>query len=439
MSGLVMEDEESAEISFLCGLLELASDNPDRARACCRKVRADDFADEVRRTAFLVIDETLSCVEEPKWPDYQQHERWDADIRLAVAECIVKSTGVGRGYSLGIERFARLVRQAATRRKVREAADDLRHLAVSRDASSAELQHAAEMAKEAAAGVESGEMPETLSDAIAEYLEHESTPKIETAFSPLDRITGGGLPVGGLTVFAAPPSVGKSALALQATLGAMSRDESLRVVWAMGEMTKEAFARRAICHWSTTRSGRRVTMFTAEARDEDARGTAMGLAEVMGRRMTIVPPPLAIGRIEDAVVEVGARLLVIDYIQLCEMEAADRRAEIDGIVKRVRRLSLEHNVSVLAISNVAKSVAGDTRIGAIGKESSELDFASDLFLLGIADEDRDQDGNRMVRWACKKNRHGPCEDIVARFDGAMQTFFDADAVPAPEFHDWRPR
>jgi hypothetical protein len=39
-----------------------------------------------------------------------------------------------------------------------------------------------------------------------------------------------------------------------------------------------------------------------------------------------VAPPLSIGKIEDAVVESGARLLVIDYIQLVEMEAADRRA-----------------------------------------------------------------------------------------------------------------
>ena len=425
------------EESFLCGLLELVSDDPGRARQACRAIRVDDIADEVRRLTFRVIDDTLANVEDPKWPDFQRHELWSRDTAIFVGECIVKSTQEGRGFSFGTFRFAKALREIASRRRVQDAARDLDELSRQRGTSSVELLQAAEAVKEAAADVETGDVLPTLTDALSEYLSHNETPKICTAFRMLDRITGGGLPVGGLTVFAAAPSVGKSALALQACIGAMGYDDSLGVVWAMGEMTKEAFARRAICHWSTTRSGRKVTMSTAEIRDDDARGTAMGLAEVMGKRMTIVTPPLAMSKIEDAVVETGARLLVIDYVQLVEMEAADRRAEIDGVVKRIRRLSLERNVAVIAISNVAKAVAGDTRIGAIGKESSELDFAADLFLLGVPDDDSDRDGTRLVRWACKKNRHGPCEDIVARFDGATQTFHDAQAAPVDDFGEWR--
>lgn len=432
-----MDDCISPEVSFLCGLIELANDNPGDARKACRDVRVDDFGDEFRRLAFRVIDDTLSSVEDPKPADYQRHELWTRETMLVVAECMEASVHHKRGFHFGIRRFAHAMRRDATRRRVQDAVSDMNALAGSRNASSVELLQAAEAVKAAAAEVEVGVVPETLSDAIGEYLDHEETPKICTTFGPLDRITGGGLPVGGLTVFAAAPSVGKSALALQACLGAMGYQQDLQVVWAMGEMTKEAFARRAICHWSTTRAGRRVTMNAAEARADEARGTAIGLADVMGRRMTIVSPPLSIGKIEDAVMQSNAKLLVIDYVQLVEMEAADRRAEIDGVVKRIRRLSLERNVAVLAISNVAKAVAGDTRIGAIGKESSELDFAADLFLLGVADEDRDQDGTRLVRWACKKNRHGQCEDIVTRFDGATQTFHGAEAVPVSDFGDWR--
>lgn len=432
-----MDDCMSPEVSFLCGLIELANDNPGDARKACRDVRVDDFGDEYRRLAFRVIDDTLSSVEDPKPADYQRHELWTRETMLVVAECMEASVHHHRGFHFGIRRFAHAMRHEATRRRVQDAVSDMNALASDRGTSSVQLLQAAEAVKAAAAEVEVGVVPETLSDAIGEYLRHEETPKICTTFGPLDRITSGGLPVGGLTVFAAAPSVGKSALALQACLGAMGHQQDLHIVWAMGEMTKEAFARRAICHWSTTRAGRKVTMNAAEVRADEARGTAMGLADLMGRRMTIVSPPLSIGKIEDAVAQSDARLLVIDYVQLVEMEAADRRAEIDGVVKRIRRLSLERNIAVIAISNVAKAVAGDTRIGAIGKESSELDFAADLFLLGVADEDRDSDGTRLVRWACKKNRHGPCEDIVTRFDGATQTFHGADAVPVSDFGDWR--
>ena len=161
------------------------------------------------------------------------------------------------------------------------------------------------------------------------------------------------------------------------------------------------------------------------------------MAATVGERLSLVNPPLTIQKIEQAVIEKKATLVVIDYVQLVELDgASDRRAEIDGIVKRIRRLSLEHGVAVVCVSNIAKMVSGDTRIGAIGKESSELDFAADILLLGVPEQDEDQHGARTVRWACKKNRHGPCEDIVSTFDGRLQTFTDAHADRVAAFDDW---
>jgi replicative DNA helicase len=431
-----MDDGSSPELSFLCGAFELLTDDPDRARKAVSFVRHADFADDERRTAFQMLSDVLATVEAPKQHDLTRHELYGR-CRETYFQCIQESTRNRAAFSIGIVRYARQVRADAHRRAVHFAAMDLKSLVESRQASSAEILAAAEDVKEAAQAVEQENKPATLSDAVDEYLAHETTPKIETAFAPLDRMCGGGLPVGGLSVFAAPPSVGKSALALQACLGALDVDSSLRVVWCMGEMTMEAMARRATCHWSTRYGQHPVTMANAERRSDLANGSALALKMKVGDRLQLVAPPLSIGKIEDAVVESGARLLVIDYIQLVEMEAADRRAEIDGVVKRIRRLSLERNVAVLAISNIAKGVGADTRIGAIGKESSELDFAADLFLLGDPDPDRDQDGNRMVRWMCKKNRHGPCEDIITKFDGQLQTFSDAQVSPVDDFSTWR--
>ena len=424
-----MDDGSSAELAFLSGVIELAVRvDSSRARKAVSCVRHADFVDEERRIAFQMMADVLATVEQPTHHDAQRHELW-VRCRETYIDCcgeIARSPGA---YSLGVIRYARQIRADAHRRAVNFAGMDLQALTASGQASSAEILAAAEAVKDAALAVEQEKKPATLSDAINEYLKHDTTPKIQTAFAPLDRLCGGGLPVGGLSVFAAPPSVGKSALALQVCLGALDVDPDLRVVWCMGEMTMEAMARRAICHWSTRYGQHPVTMESAEHRSDFAHGSSISLTMKVGDRLQIVAPPLSIGKIEDAVVESGARLLVIDYIQLVEMEAADRRAEIDGVVKRIRRLSLERNVAVLAISNISKGVGADTRIGSIGKESSELDFAADLFLLGDPDPERDQDGNRMVRWMCKKNRHGPCEDMITRFDGQLQTFADAQAAP----------
>ena len=431
-----MDDGSSPEFSFLCGILDLSRYAPDRARKHLSEVRHADFSDDDRRMFFQLLSDVLHSSEAPVESEIRRHELFDR-CRETYCDCLGPSLNTKMAYGLAAGRFARQVRADAVRRRVAFAGMDLQALTASGQASSAEILAAAEAVKDAALAVEQEKKPATLSDAVDEYLANEITPKIPTAFAPLDRICGGGLPVGGLSVFAAPPSVGKSALALQACIGALDMDPNLRVVWCMGEMTMEAMARRATCHWSTRYGQRPVSMESAERRSETAIGSSTTLKMKVGDRLQLVAPPLSIGKIEDAVVESGARLLVIDYIQLVEMEAADRRAEIDGVVKRIRRLSLERNVAVLAISNISKGVGADTRIGSIGKESSELDFAADLLLLGDPDLERDQDGNRLVRWMCKKNRHGPCEDIITKFDGQLQTFADAQVSPVDDFGGWR--
>lgn len=431
-----MDDGSSPEFSFLAGILDLSRYAPDRARKHLSEVRHADFLDEDRRRFFQLLTDVLQSSEAPVESEIRRHELFDR-CRETYCDCLGPSYNTKMAYGISAGRYGRQVRADAQRRAVRFAMMDLQSLVSAGGASSAEILAAAEEVKDAALAVTQEKKPATLTDAIDEYLRHDTTPKIKTDFAPLDRLCGGGLPVGGLSVFAAPPSAGKSALALQACLGALDFDPDLRAVWCMGEMTMEAMARRAICHWSTRYGQHRVTMENAEHRSDLARGSSIALKLKVSDRLQIATPPLSIGKIEDAVVESGARLLVIDYIQLVEMEAADRRAEIDGVVKRIRRLSLERNVAVLAISNISKGVGAETRIGSIGKESSELDFAADLLLHGDPDLERDQDGNRMVRWMCKKNRHGPCEDMITRFDGQLQTFADAQTAPVDDLVVWR--
>lgn len=277
----------------------------------------------------------------------------------------------------------------------------------------------------------------TLADAIAAWRATEATPVVETGFGPLDALGGGGLALGSVTVIAAPPSVGKSAFALQAALGAVSLDATLHVAWAAGEMSMEAIARRAICRWSADK--RPVSMSGAAQRTPGSQQVADELLASVANKFHIVQPPLTADGLEVAIDATGARLVVIDYLQLMGLAgAADRRAEIDGLVKRVRAFTLQKNTATIVVSNVAKNVTGETRIGALGKESSEVDFMADLFLLGIADEPEDERGLRAVRWKVAKNRHGPCHDLETVFDGRLQTFTPAAAQPLEEFADFAP-
>ena len=286
----------------------------------------------------------------------------------------------------------------------------------------------------------------TLSAALDEWERHEAVPAVCTGFQPLDALAGGelpgGLPMGTITVLLGPPAAGKSALALQCAVGALLGDPDLRVLWARGEMAAEALAARAIAVGSVLiGDGSPITVSAAKRRRPEAKAVGADLRARLGDRLSILPPVLTPDRIEQAVVASGAKLVVIDYLQLVRMpDAADARTEVDAIMARLRAMSLEHRCAVVLISNIGKAIDGNSRIGSLGKNSSQIDFDADIVLLGQPDAERNEDGVLPVRWLAKKNRHGQARDLITTFDGDLQTFTDADAVaPYDEFLDHAPQ
>ena len=442
---VMSESCPEAEKGFLVGLLELLLDDPERARKNAQLVTRDAFTIDQGDDAFEVITGVLADVSRPTITDLQSTIRrrpeGDQDLFVFVVDALQDSIRSPGAYSLGIERHAAEVADVHRRRRAAAAGQD--YLAAIQDGSDPVAAAKAVMeSAESVAAPSINRLP-TLVDALAQWRSMESTPVIETGFAALDAAMDGGLPVGGMTVIAAAPSCGKSALALQAVLGALELDPKLHAVWCLGEMTLEAIARRSICNWSTGAGRRVVKMLSAKQRSRGAMETADDLSANVASRLHIVKSPLTVERIEAGIAATGARVLVIDYVQLVRLAgAADRRAEIDGVVLRLRSLVLEQMVAAILISNIAKGVTAETRIGAICKESSELDFAADILLQGHTDQQADDDGMRPVTWLCKKGRDAQVRDLETIFDGKLQTFTNAAAQEHEEFAafaDRRPR
>lgn len=288
--------------------------------------------------------------------------------------------------------------------------------------------------------------PPTLTHALDEWERHERVPTVCTGFQPLDALGGGelpgGLPLGTITVLLGPPAAGKSALGLQCAVGALLADPDLRALWALGEMSKAALAARAIAVGSVLiGDGEPVTKAQAERRRPAAKAVADDLRHRIAERLVMVPPILTPDRIEQAIVTSGAKLVCIDYLQLVRMpDAADARTEVDAVMARLRAMSLEHQCAVLLISNIGKAIDGNSRIGSLGKHSSQVDFDADIVLLGQAGDEYNEEGMLPVKWLCKKHRHGQARDLNTLFDGDLQTFTDAEvAEPFPEFRNHSPR
>jgi len=429
-------------------MIELYVDDPAKAREAAGRSAPADFTIDGGSELLVAICAALA-VDTPTLADLTSEiaRRFSDDVAEVVSTLLRETAGEvrndpHRACSRGLERRAGEIAEQARRRRVAAAADHARDVADDPAADVADVE--ASLFAVAAAGVlQTIAKPEqlpTLASCIEAWRIDEQAPTLETGFGPLDRLGGGGLPLGGLTVFAARPAAGKSALALQAVLGALSIDPELRAVWCLGEMSEQAIARRAIACWSGQQRRRPVSMTSAKSRSRGAIETAGELAVAVADRLSIVKPPLTIDAIEHAVATTGAKLLVVDFVQLVELAGAqDRRGEIDGVVKRLRVLTLAENLATIVISNIAKTVDGTTRIGAIGKETGELDFAADVFLLGVADDEDDENGHRAVRWRCAKNRHGRCDDLETIFDGGLQTFTPAGAEEHEDFAEYSPR
>ena len=401
------------------------------------------FTDYQARWAFCGLVDALRMDDPQPFYMLVGAKDWAAEGGFDVARLEAEARPVARtGHSVPIDAAA-AVANGYVRESTGLAVDDLSR-AVANGATAEVIADMAEAVKAAAAGYRAKRSPSRLlsmSAVLREWRTRERAPVIETGFYPLDRLGGGGLPAGGLTVLAGAPSAGKSALAMQATLGALYADRGLRAVWAAGEMTVEKIAQRAVVAWAAGPASRMVSMGGAESRSRGALEVADALEEALGDRLAILPAPIPIGDIEAAVVATDAKLLVVDYVQLVTvLNATDRRAEVDAVVRSLRTLATQRGVAVVVLSNIAASVAkaGDkeARAGAVGKESNEIDFAADILLLGVA-ADEEENGRRSVLWRCLKNRHGDRQNIDTLFQGARQRF-TAVVNEVEDFADFGP-
>ena len=277
--------------------------------------------------------------------------------------------------------------------------------------------------------------PMTLIDCLDAWAKHERRPTVATGLGWFDRPTDGGLPIGGIVALVAYPQAGKSALALQLSLAALVTDPTLRSVWALGEMAPQGIGARMTCVAAGLLPGcEPVTMDDAARRTKQARSASVALANVAGDRMAIVSAPLTVDAIEARVAATGARLCVVDYLQLIRSRdgTSDRVQELDAIIGRLRDMAINRECAVIVISSMAKSAGTTSRIGQFGKGTGEIDYAVEMLYVGEVEEhngkpDIAPDGTVGVAWRCKKARNLEPRDLVLRFDGATQ-IYSAESV-----------
>ena len=279
----------------------------------------------------------------------------------------------------------------------------------------------------------------TLLDAIQAWRDQDETPAIPTGIPALDKLFGGGLPLGQMTAIAAAPGLGKSALALQLVLQCLGQNPGMVAAWCLGEMTRAAIAARAITNFGG--APEKLTLQDVIQKREPSDRIASDLGSAIGSRLKLIEAPLIIDRIERSVAKDGPTLLVVDYLQLVRSTRHfnDKTGEINEVLLKLREITTTRNIATLLVTNIAKGCDASTEIGNIGKGSNQIDFDVDNFLFGHRAGETGEAGEIKIEWKCKKLRQGQMADVEMWFHGQYQYFEDACEIPDfPEFSNHAP-
>lgn len=226
---------------------------------------------------------------------------------------------------------------------------------------------------------------------------------VAVGLGPIDACTFGLQPAT-LSVVAARPGMGKSALALHMAIAAAKA--GVHVGFFTAEMSKAQLTRRIAgnlvgCNHSLFITGK----FSHEEFQriapavEAARHMPITLVEATGMKPSGIR---AIARRK----KMG--LVIADYLQLLEPEYKDRSREVQvsNITTGLKGVATRLGIPVIALSQLNREGVGEPSLVNL-RESDAIGNTADLALfLWRKPDDVADDEKRLLRWKIDKNRHG---------------------------------
>jgi replicative DNA helicase len=264
---------------------------------------------------------------------------------------------------------------------------------------------------------------------------------LRTGFIKYDDMTGG-LHPGEVTILAARPSVGKSAMAVNIAQFATLKNEKRVMLFSL-EMSKEMLLRRMVCAAARVDSQRlRHGYITSEER----RKLNSALADIADSKLLIddhsaATPADVHARIRRQMSEDPIDLVIIDYLQLMSTgrTGENRNQEISQISRGIKLLSIELQMPILMLSQLSR--APEIRKGQNRPQLSDLresgsieqdaDVVAFIFREEMYARDR-EDLRGLAELIIGKQRSGPTGTVNLVFLHSL-TKFENRAEDTGEF------
>lgn len=295
--------------------------------------------------------------------------------------------------------YAELVREAATKRAIRdigetmirEAADPTTEVSTLIDATRAKLRNLASPGKNPWV---------SLDDVLIqtyEGLERRTKGEVKaipTGISSLDRASGG-IFKGELTIIGARPNVGKSAFGLQAAMEAARN--GVNVCFISLEMVLDQFGQRVFSNAANVDG---MKLRKAEINPEDWAALAHAMLTCSGLPMSFYSDS---SYIEDIRMEIqrkidldGCGLVVLDYLQLLgtRRKTSGDTERVGACSRALKAMTRELNIPIIALAQVNRQAAngGKSRCPVLSELRSAGDIEQDadtVIFLHVPDDEND--------------------------------------------------
>lgn len=232
---------------------------------------------------------------------------------------------------------------------------------------------------------------------------------------------------GELVLIAGPPSSGKTSVAMQVLESAALSGVASGIVSM--EMPEKSLVQRILA----ARSGVpmdviRTRKWTAKDQPELVK---MAAADLGAMDLTIVAQgSLSADRISDAIgvlVENGAGIVAVDYLQLASGAGESRNADVGAVARVVKTAAVRHNVPVLGLSQINRAATQrerrEPRMSDL-RDSGELEQVADTVIMLYYPNDPEDRGAdvREAEAHIVKQRNGPLGKVTGWFDGKRTRF-----------------
>jgi replicative DNA helicase len=328
-------------------------------------LQPDDFSDPDYQQIYRAI---VACYEKRINPDYVtvQSQLGCAPDELGPLLKLLQELQHVVPTAIYAIDYAEEVKKASIHRQLTEATkQNLIDAATITDPAELEARIEERMSRIRSASTSTGfvDMRDDLSAAY-DALDAPVVQPIRTQFGPLDRKFGGFLP-GQLIVLAARPSVGKTALQSQISLGIAKTGKAVAIVSL--EMSRDELRTRWVAQLANVNMHRHLQRRHAGKQDDDDGKAASRVADAFGElgRMSLYVDDRSSSSLKDILarcIEMYGRkpfdLLVIDHMHLIDVPNSreNRTQDIGKVSRALKGLARHLNVPVLALAQLNRAI-----------------------------------------------------------------------------------